>query len=76
MACASLVVQVSGRTISNLDAVWRFFKGNLTDGDNPKLDTSKWRTMDLPHDWSIEGSFDKNAATTGAAASLPSGGAW
>lgn len=75
-ACASLFAHASARTISNLDHDWRFFQGKLTDGENPLLDTSKWRKVDLPHDWSIEGSFDKSATTTGSGAWLPSGVAW
>lgn len=34
---------------------WRFRLGDVADGQNPALDDSGWRTLDLPHDWSIEG---------------------
>ncbi|HEY4155768.1 MAG TPA: glycoside hydrolase family 2 TIM barrel-domain containing protein [Puia sp.] len=49
------------------DAGWQFFKGGVEKGQEPALDDSHWRTLDLPHDWSIEdiGStrspFDSNA---------------
>lgn len=36
------------------DFDWHFYKGDLEDGQNPNLDDSGWRLLDLPHDWSIE----------------------
>jgi len=37
---------------------------------------AKWRTLQLPHDWSIEGSFSAKHPTTNNQASLPAGIAW
>ena len=52
---------------------WRFHLGDLPDAKNAGFDDSRWRTMNLPHDWSIEGQFDeKNPAGTGGGA-LPGG---
>jgi beta-galactosidase len=49
---------------------WRFHLGDL-DGKN--ADDSRWRKLDLPHDWSIEGEFsEKHPAGTGGGA-LPGG---
>ena len=36
---------------------WRFFLGDIKNGESPALDDSPWRMLDLPHDWSIEGKF-------------------
>jgi beta-galactosidase len=36
---------------------WRFHLGDVPGGQAALLDDSGWRTLDLPHDWSIEGSF-------------------
>jgi beta-galactosidase len=36
---------------------WHFKFGDIKDGQNPSLDDSHWRLLDLPHDWSIEGHF-------------------
>jgi beta-galactosidase len=36
------------------DDNWRFIKENPSGAENPAFDDSKWRTIDLPHDWSIE----------------------
>jgi beta-galactosidase len=55
---------------------WRFHLGDVPDGQRPDLDDAKWRILNLPHDWSIEGSFDeKNPAGTGGGA-LPGGIGW
>jgi len=34
---------------------WYFYLGDVENGQDPSLDDSHWRLLDLPHDWSIEG---------------------
>jgi len=64
-----------GNTI-NFGKYWRFNLGDVTNGRSPDLDDSKWRALNLPHDWSIEGEFDeKNPAGFGGGA-LPGGTGW
>ena len=43
------------------DFDWRFANGNVENGDSPSLDDSQWQPVDLPHDFSIYGPFDKDA---------------
>jgi len=43
----------SQRTIS-FDKNWRFSKEAFAGAENATFDDSKWRVLDLPHDWSIE----------------------
>jgi beta-galactosidase len=38
----------------NFDEGWRFHLGGMLGGQEPGLNDSKWRQVDLPHDWSIE----------------------
>ena len=33
---------------------WRFYRGDDSDYASKSFDDAKWRTVDLPHDWSIE----------------------
>jgi beta-galactosidase len=40
---------------------WFVKTGNADGGAAMGLDDSAWRTLDLPHDWAIEGPVDKNA---------------
>jgi beta-galactosidase len=39
---------------TNIDREWRFLKGNTQGAENAAFDDSAWRTLDLPHDWSLE----------------------
>ena len=49
------------------DFNWKFHKGGALGAESPSFDDSKWRSVDLPHDWSIEdlpgkdSPFDTNA---------------
>lgn len=64
------------RSTSAFDADWRFLKGDATGAEQPDFDDSAWRKLDVPHDWSIEGPFDKNNPTAGAGGFLPAGVGW
>ncbi len=37
---------------------WKFHKGQAEGANATKFDDSKWRSVELPHDWAIEGPFD------------------
>jgi beta-galactosidase len=53
-----------------------FFDLTEEEASSADYDHTKWRTLNLPHDWSIEGDFNKdNPATTGGGA-LPGGIGW
>ncbi len=41
----------------DFDFNWRFSKGNFATAMMPGFDDSDWRTVNVPHDWSIEGPF-------------------
>ena len=64
------------RTVESLDEGWAFFQGDAEGAEKAGFDTKAWRRVAEPHDWSIEGEFDKAAATTGSGGWLPSGVAW
>jgi beta-galactosidase len=51
--CNKMNTMESTRTTS-FDQGWRFIKENPSSAENPAFDDSKWRIVDLPHDWSIE----------------------
>jgi beta-galactosidase len=38
---------------------WRFFKGEAEGAEQAAFNDSTWRQLDLPHDWAIEGPFDR-----------------
>jgi beta-galactosidase len=64
------------RAVIPFDASWRFLKADAPGAEQPEFDDSAWRTVDVPHDWSIEGPFDANAPMGGAGGFLPAGVGW
>ena len=46
------------REIIPLDAGWRFQLGDDPAAKTPALNDSAWRTLEVPHDWSIEGALN------------------
>lgn len=42
------------RKVVLLDDEWRFYKGDLEGAERTDFDDRAWRTVNLPHDWSIE----------------------
>jgi beta-galactosidase len=68
--------QSSSREVMDFDKGWKFLLGDDSAAIQTSYDDSKWRTLDLPHDWSIEGNFSEaNPATTQGGA-LPTGIGW
>jgi beta-galactosidase len=55
---------------------WKFLLGDDSLARYAKYDDSKWRKLDLPHDWSIEGPFDEKATSTTNEGALPTGIGW
>ena len=51
--CVGIVVKSYSQTIL-FDDDWRFHRGGAQRAEAPGFDDSKWRNVDLPHDWSIE----------------------
>lgn len=41
----------------NFNKNWKFLKGDPKDGAKPEFNDAGWRSLDLPHDYSIEGDF-------------------
>jgi len=36
------------------DTGWKFLRDSVSGAEKPSFNDSAWRTLDLPHDWSIE----------------------
>jgi beta-galactosidase len=66
----------NARVTENFDADWKFFSGDATGAEDSGFGDKHWRTVSLPHDWSIEGPFSETNKTGGAGAFLPSGVGW
>ena len=80
LLCASPLPKAAGaaapaaRAFVDLDADWRFCKGDFATAMMPAFDDSAWRRVNVPHDWSSEGPFRADYASgTGYA---PGGVGW
>jgi beta-galactosidase len=58
------------------DYDWRFFLGDVPEAKANNFDDKSWRTLDLPHDWSIEGQIQPKNPTGNAGGFFPAGIGW
>ena len=75
-AIACSTAQATSRTTLSFDDGWLFSKGESSGAESSEFNDSAWRKLDVPHDWSIEGPFDKDNPTRGSGGFLPSGVGW
>jgi beta-galactosidase len=64
------------RSRESFDFGWKFLQSDAVGAQMPAFVDGGWRDVDLPHDWSIEGPVDENAASGGNGAYLPTGIGW
>ena len=70
----ALQAQVSFGKSENINDGWLFKLGDEKNAQAADFDASKWRQLDLPHDWSVEGTLSPTLAScTGY---LPGGIGW
>jgi len=58
------------------DYNWKFFLGDEALARSNDFNDSGWRSLDLPHDWSIEGKINPNNPTGGGGGYFPAGTGW
>ena len=66
----------AARIRDSFDFGWKFFKGDAQGAQMPAFADASWRTLDLPHDWSIEGPFSQSEPSGGAGGNAPTGIGW
>ena len=64
------------RKVENIDKTWKFHLGDAENAQEPAFDDTNWRTLDVPHDWSIEGDYDENSPVKRGGGYLPAGVGW
>lgn len=60
----------------SFDLGWRFTLSDDLDYSRPDFDDSSWRALDVPHDWSIEGSYCRENPSGKRGGFLPTGIGW
>jgi len=66
--------QVSFGKAEKFNDKWKFSLGDVKGAEAVSFDDAKWRTLDLPHDWSVEGTYSPDLSS--ATGYLPGGIAW
>jgi beta-galactosidase len=59
-----------------MDAGWRFALGDPQGAEQARFDDRQWRRLDVPHDWSIEGTPKEDAPGGGRIGFFPTGIGW
>ena len=61
---------------TNFNFGWKFQLGDTADASRPDFDDSAWRSLDLPHDWSIEGTPEADNPMGNDGGYYPAGIGW
>lgn len=72
----SAQIKTQARIITNFDADWTFIQADVVGAERIDFNAAKWRKLNVPHDWSIEGTHDKTNTTGRGGGYLPSGIGW
>jgi beta-galactosidase len=73
---AALPAAAQTRTITPLDAQWRFTQSDPQGASDPAFDDKAWQTVNLPHDWSIAGPVAQTNPSGQGGGFFPTGVAW
>jgi len=72
----SILLSQEQRQRLSFDLDWQFQLSDVLDADKLDFNDNAWRSLDLPHDWSIEGKYNKDESVGGNGAFLPTGIGW
>ena len=73
-ASAAHAVNWTRKTL--FDSSWKFSLGDEQAAAKPEFNDSKWRSVHLPHDWSVEQHVDKDAPAGNDGGYYPTGIGW
>ena len=77
ISCSSAKAQnEKSRIIQSFDSSWKFMKSDTNGAEQTNFDDANWRSLNVPHDWSIEGPYDRNNSTGRGGGYLPDGIGW
>jgi beta-galactosidase len=80
LSCFVLTVsnaqQLPARKIISFDADWKFVREDVKGAEQTDFNDAAWRSLNVPHDWSIEGPYDRNNPTGRGGGYLPGGIGW
>ncbi|ADY52739.1 glycoside hydrolase family 2 sugar binding protein [Pseudopedobacter saltans DSM 12145] len=72
----AIATYAQSRIVQNFNDNWQFYLGDEPQAKNLNFNTNNWRTLALPHDWSIESDFKAEFPARNDGGALPGGIAW
>jgi beta-galactosidase len=66
----------NGLRNQNFDEGWKFFKGDVSNGQSTSFNDSSWSGVTLPHDWSIFNTFNQSSSSGSGGGYLDGGIGW
>jgi len=72
----SSVAFAQSRSTQDFDNNWKFILDSTHNYSEVNVKDNNWRTLNLPHDWSIEGTFSKDNPAGAGGGALPGGIGW
>ena len=76
LAAVLLALTAQARDRQSFDKNWRFTLGDSIIMSKTDFDDSRWRLLDVPHDWAIEGDFYVSNPSGAGGGALPGGIGW
>ncbi|MEO7768878.1 MAG: sugar-binding domain-containing protein, partial [Ferruginibacter sp.] len=76
MITLMVTAQTGKRVSENFNKNWKFILDNSNDYSNLSGNVKSWRTLNVPHDWSIELPFDSTSPTGTGGGALRGGMGW
>ncbi|MCF7955895.1 MAG: DUF4982 domain-containing protein [Phycisphaerae bacterium] len=75
VVCFTVLSGCSAKPLEPTDG-WKFSLSDPQRAMDPGFDDSRWEMVDVPHDWSIQGPYDKENPSGGQGGYLPTGVGW
>lgn len=66
----------SPRIVEDFNTNWKFNLGNAPNAETVQFNDSEWRTLNVPHDWSIEEGYQKEGDVASSTGFVPGGTGW
>ncbi|BAX78826.1 glycoside hydrolase family 2 TIM barrel-domain containing protein [Labilibaculum antarcticum] len=76
LGCKTNSEQINTRLRLSFDTDWKFIQKDVAEAQQVMFDDASWRTLNLPHDWSIEGEYEENNPMGDGCGYLPAGFGW
>ncbi len=74
ISCLSAWAQAPFGQSESINKGWKFTLSDVPEAQAPAYDDSKWKTLDVPHDWSVQAQLSPTLAS--ATGYLPGGIGW